>query len=62
MKMTKRKWRIVPDNFLGYEVQHKNWYWPFWVMHKANTHKTKESARVYIKQWNTNEVVDAESL
>jgi len=25
------KYRICHDSFAGYEVQQKNWYWPFWT-------------------------------
>jgi len=28
--MRKVKYRIVTDNYLGFEVQKKVWFWPFW--------------------------------
>ena len=48
----KTEYRIVRDNFLGYECQHKRWWWPFWTqMGFTNTHRTIEEARTYIDKW-----------
>lgn len=42
------KYRVVRDNWLGYEVQFKVWWWPFWVQcGVANTHSTLEKAISY---------------
>lgn len=43
----KNKYRIVADNYLGYEVQIKYWYWPFcWSqLNFCNTHATLEEAK-----------------
>jgi hypothetical protein len=30
MKVCKRQYRIVTDNYNGFEVQKKLWYFPFW--------------------------------
>lgn len=47
--MLKTKWRIVTDAYAGYEVQCKQWWWPFWYQHGfANTHPTIERANRYI--------------
>ena len=27
----KRRYRIVRDNFQGFEVQYNVWWWPFWL-------------------------------
>lgn len=39
--------RIVRDNFAGYEVQVRCWYWPFWEMKVCNTHSSVEKAEEY---------------
>lgn len=49
------KYRIVTDNYLGYEVQQWSWYWPFWIQtNHTNTHATEEVAeqwiRLYVRQ------------
>jgi hypothetical protein len=47
----KTKYRIVRDQYMGYEVQYKCWWFPFWVEHGfTNTHKTIEEARGYIDE------------
>lgn len=54
MKFTP-KYRIVRDNYAGYEVQKKVWYWPFWFQVNrrgstgANTHSTIEQAKEFIE-------------
>ena len=46
--MFKTKYRIVRDNYAGYEVQIKRWYFPFWVQKGyVNTFSTIERARSY---------------
>jgi len=48
--MTK-KWRVVRDRFLGYQVDVKVWWWPFWVQKGwSNTHRTKEIAELYARE------------
>lgn len=44
----KSKYRIVPDRYLGYEVQVKKWYWPFWRMPFINTNVSIRQAKVLI--------------
>lgn len=35
------QYRIVTDKFLGFEVQYKVWWWPFWIQcSNTNTHCT----------------------
>lgn len=50
----KTKYRIVTDNYAGYEVQVKRWWFPFWVQctmggSNCNTHVSIEAAKRYIK-------------
>lgn len=41
----KNKYRIVRDNYLGFEAQVKRWYWPFWdQIYFCNTWGTLEKA------------------
>ena len=30
-KVFKNRYRIVTDKYLGYEVQIRKWWWPFWI-------------------------------
>ena len=48
--MTKyKKYRIVRDNFAGYEAQVWTIWWPFWCqLGFTNTHRTVEAAKEYI--------------
>lgn len=55
------KVRIVADMYLGYEVQIKRWYWPFWRMANfSNTFSSVEKATEFankhikpfvVKEW-----------
>ncbi len=45
------RYRIVRDNYLGYEVQARPRWWPFWTMvGGCNTFSTVESARRYARE------------
>jgi hypothetical protein len=49
MNLFKTKYRIVTDNYLGYEVQFKKWWLPFWTQTwLPNTHPSIDEARQYI--------------
>jgi hypothetical protein len=41
----KKRYRIVTDKYLGFEVQVKYWWWPCWVMPFSNTHPSIEKAK-----------------
>lgn len=44
----KNKYRIVRDNYNGYEVQVKRWWFPVWLQAGfANTHKTIKQAEYH---------------
>ena len=50
----KRRYRIVRDNYLGYEVQSRIWWFPFWLECRSrigisNTHHTIEKAKEFIE-------------
>lgn len=49
----KTKYRIVRDNYEGFEVQSKQWWMPLWIQcddgSGCNTHKTIEMARAFIE-------------
>ena len=50
MSYFKTKYRIVRDNYAGYEVQERRWWLPFWRQAGfCNTHFTIDSAVEYIK-------------
>ncbi len=39
--LTRRVYRIVRDNYLGYEVQSRIWYWPIWLaITRPGTYRT----------------------
>lgn len=43
------KYKIIPDQYLGYEVRIWRIWWPFWVQcDLCNTYKTIENAKKYI--------------
>lgn len=53
MKTFKRRYRIVKDDYLGYEVQSRIWWFPFWLECRSrigisNTHPTIEKAKEFI--------------
>lgn len=61
-KFFKSKYRIVTDNFCGYEVQKKEWFMPFWrgcFVNGlfSNTHRTIEEARNFAKKGNIVEYI-----
>lgn len=42
------QYRIVRDDFAGFEVQQRRWWWPFWTQCGfTNTHLTVEAAERY---------------
>jgi hypothetical protein len=54
MKSFKRRYRIVKDNYLGYEVQSRMWLLPFWFecnsgTYTTNTHSSIEEAKKFIQ-------------
>ena len=60
MKICKRKYRIVTDRYLGFEVQKKVWYFPFWFQIRCkrgfflNTNRTIEDSEKLIEMDKTN--------
>ncbi len=53
----KPHYRIVSDNFNGYEVQFWRWWWPFWEMPVCNTHTSIENAEKWAKAHSEDNVV-----
>lgn len=47
----RNRYRIVRDNYAGYEVQVWRWWLPFWVQPTINTHSTVDGAEQWAKQW-----------
>lgn len=48
--MFKTKWRIVEDAYIGYIVQYKVWYWPFYILHTEDGFSSFEKAFDYVKR------------
>jgi hypothetical protein len=48
-KFFKLKYRIVEDLFLGYEVQCRFWFFPFWFSPCINTHMSIRQAQEFIE-------------
>lgn len=44
------QYRIVTDEYAGYEIQKRSWYWPFWHQVGVNTSSTPERAKARIEQ------------
>ncbi len=45
------EYRIVRDSYSGYEVQVREWWWPFWKQFGGtNTHRTLNAAKDYMKK------------
>lgn len=56
------KYRIVRDNYAGYEVQVWRWWFPFYIQCGdvdgiCNTHMSLESAKEFIKKRRSKKVV-----
>ena len=52
LKLPPPRYRVVRDNWLGYEAQFKVWYWPWWRQccrftggPGVNTHRTADQAK-----------------
>lgn len=44
------EYRIVRDNYCGFEVQIRRWWWPFWCQADfSNTHSSIEAAEQWAK-------------
>ena len=59
--MPKTRYRIVTDNYCGYEVQRWCWWWPFWTDtfggKITNTHSSVEKAEAWLRSRTTERVV-----
>jgi hypothetical protein len=45
------EYRICTDSWLGYEVQVRRWWWPFWVQADfSNTHPSIERAELWAER------------
>lgn len=56
--MFKNKYKIVRDDFCGYEVRIKRWWLPLWYQAGwTNTHSSVEKAREYAKSHSQNHIV-----
>ena len=52
--MFKTKYRIVTDAYLGYEVQFRVWFFPFYLQcNGSNTHPSLEAAKAYLGKQKT---------
>lgn len=48
----KTRYRIVKDEWLGYEVQSWRWWFPFWIqVGFTNTHQTPEDAEKWLSKY-----------
>jgi len=56
MKLFKTRYRIVTDRYLGYEVQSRRWWFPFWIQCRddryycTNTHHSVDAAKAFIER------------
>ena len=58
----KTKYRIVKDDYCGFEAQHKRWWFPFYTQmgYFGNTHMSIEAAKRYIRKQQTEVVWEEE--
>ena len=55
----KTKYRIVTDNYAGFECQVKHWWFPFWIqLNFANTFYSLEKAKNFIKNYKKSKFVE----
>lgn len=54
--MKTKKYRVVRDDYCGYEVQTWRIWFPFWLQGKVNSHSSLEKAKKYIEYLKTNVV------
>ena len=50
-QMFKTKWRVVTDGYLGYEVQFRHWWMPFFCQYGINTYSSVEKAIAAITRY-----------
>jgi len=51
------EYRIVRDIYLGYEVQRRRWWFPFWIQcNFTNSHISIEQAEEWAKKYAKHEV------
>lgn len=50
-QMFKTKWRVVIDEYNGYEVQFRYWWMPFYMQYGINTHQSVEMAIATIARY-----------
>ena len=44
-----KKYRVVRDDYAGFEVQYRKIWFPFWIQACINTHSSLEKAIKYIE-------------
>lgn len=55
--MKLQKFRIIADNYNGYECQIWRLWWPFWTqMDCVNSHSSIEKAKKYIENYRNKKV------
>ncbi len=53
------KYRIVTDEFLGYEAQFRPWWWPFWMQcFFVNTSPSVESSRKVVDKHRRGRIIE----
>lgn len=48
-QLFRTRYRIVRDRWLGYEVQFRWWWMPFYVQGRTNTHVSVRQAEEYVE-------------
>lgn len=47
------QYRVVRDDYNGFEVQCRRWWWPFWWQCGINTHSSLKRALAHIERLRT---------
>ena len=48
------RYRVVRDNYLGFEVQRLRWWWPLWLQVGINTFSSLDRAISYVERIKAN--------
>jgi hypothetical protein len=59
MSIFETRWRIVRDDYLGFEVQCRPWFCPIWFQPRVNTSHTIEIAEAVAERMRAGTVVKA---
>lgn len=48
-RLFRTRYRVVADDYLGFEAQRRLWFWPFYSQWIINTHSSVEEAKRFVR-------------